>query len=97
MRSDYLGQCAQFGGLGPLVNDCQYFLRNLTDVEIARAIVEPGAMFGGTVNSALLSRLMFAAAAQADPLPILQHSLMRMARPYRRSLAPSLAQQAGGP
>jgi hypothetical protein len=82
MRSDYLGQCAQFDKLGQIINDCQYFLRNMDDANIARAITFPAAMFNGTVDPALVGRLLVAAASQPDPLPALQHSLMRMAAPH---------------
>ena len=82
MRSDYIGPCAQFAKLGPLINDCQYFLQNIDDTGIASAIVEPAAMFGGTIDPPLLRHLMVAAATQTDPLPVLQHGLMRMAAPY---------------
>lgn len=78
MRSDYLGQCAQFNGFAGVVNQCQYLLDNLDEFGILRAIHEPADRFGGSVDPALADRLRFMAKDDADALPILQHTLMRM-------------------
>lgn len=83
MRSDYLGSCAQFPALTALINDCQYFLPAMTDRGIARAIVEPAEVFGGSVRPELTERLLTGAATSPDPLPLLQHALMRMAERRR--------------
>lgn len=78
MRSDYLGQCAQFRDFAGVVNDCQYLLDNLDEFGILRAIHEPAERFSGSVDPALADRLRFMAKDDADALPILQHTLMRM-------------------
>jgi predicted chitinase len=78
MRSDYLGQCAQFNGFAGVVNQCQYLLDNLDEFGILRAIHEPAERFGGSVEAVLADRLRFSSKDDADALPILQHSLMRM-------------------
>lgn len=78
MRSDYLGQCAQFRDFAGVVNDCQYLLDNLDEFGILRAIHEPAERFSGSVDPALADRLRFAAKDDTDALPILQHTLMRM-------------------
>jgi hypothetical protein len=79
MRSDYLKDFAQFDSFNRVINRCQYFLANLDERGIYSAIVEPARMFGGSVSGACTDRLRFSAAGNIDPLPTLQHALMRMA------------------
>jgi predicted chitinase len=76
MRSDYLGQCAQFQNFAGVVNQCQYLLDNLDEFGILRAIHDPADRFGGTIAAPLADRLRFMAKEDADALPILQHTLM---------------------
>jgi len=78
MRSDYLGQCAQFRDFAGVVNQCQYLLDNLDEFGILRAIHEPADRFGGSIDPPLADRLRFMAKDDMDALPILQHTLMRM-------------------
>ena len=80
MRSDYLGQCAQFDGLNKIINKTQYFLPNLGDRGIFHAITEPAKLFGGEVSAALADKLRFALRGNVAPLPILQHALMQMTK-----------------
>ena len=79
MRSDYIGDCAQFPGLASVINDCQYFLPALSDVGLLRCIVEPAGLFGGKVDEPLADRLRMTRLDAAGLLPALQHVLMRMA------------------
>lgn len=88
MRSDYLGQCAQFPDLSLVINRGQYFLPNLDDDGLYRAITEPAGLFGGSVTPALADRLRFSASNRQDQLPVLQHVLMRMAESVRHSDGP---------
>jgi len=77
MRSDYLGECARFEGFAETVNACQYLLPRLDDFGILRAVHEPAALYGGTVEPAVGDRLLFTARREEDALPVLQHALMR--------------------
>jgi hypothetical protein len=79
MRSDFLGACAQFASMVGIINAHQYYMPNLDEVGIAKAITEPAVMFGGQVDPLLVRTLMLGAATSPDPLPLLQHALMRMA------------------
>lgn len=81
MRSDFLGQCALFPALGEVINSCQYFLPGLEDRMLERAIRDPAHLFGGKIEDALVTRLKTEASGALDALPVLQHSLMRMAAP----------------
>jgi hypothetical protein len=77
MRSDFLGQCAQFEGFAEVVNRCQYLLPRMDDLALLRAIHEPAVLYGGKIDSAVGDHLLFATRQQEDALPVLQHSLMR--------------------
>lgn len=79
IRSDHLGDCAQFRGLAEeIVNKNQYLLPRLGDEELLRAIMEPAALFKGEVKLDLAMRLLKDSEGEIDALPLIQHSLMRM-------------------
>lgn len=80
MRSDFLGECAQFTGLAEAINDGQYLTPRLTREQCRSAIEGPAAVFGGRVESALTNRLLNDMGTNADQLPLAQHALMRMWR-----------------
>ena len=83
MRSDYLGECARFPDLGTLINRCQYFLPNLDDRGLYRAIHEPARLFHGEIDQELSDRLRIEASTRQDQLPVMQHLLMRMTERVR--------------
>lgn len=77
MRSDFLGDCAQFRDLPEALNDSQYLIPRLTRQQLKRAIEGPIAVGGGTITPRLVNRLLNDAGDNPDQLPILQHALMR--------------------
>lgn len=77
MRSEFLGACARFPGLAEAVNARQYLLPPMSTADLLRAIREPAALFGGSVEAALAERLAHDA-AEPDGLPLVQHALMRL-------------------
>ena len=88
MRSDYLGDCAEFPGLPEYLTASQYLVPRLTREQRRQAIREPLLLFGVTVTQALLDRLLNDSGEEAatvstdrggapDPLPVLQHALLR--------------------
>ena len=77
MRSDYLGDCAQFHGLPEAVNDGQYLIPRLTREQRRQAITSPVAVANGQMTSRLINRLLNDVGDNPDQLPILQHALMR--------------------
>jgi AAA domain len=83
MRSDYIGQCAQFEEFAEAVDRCQYLVPRLDNLALLRAIHEPARLFGGGIDAAVADRLLFAARREEDSLPILQHTLMRACRRAR--------------
>ncbi|HYT50110.1 MAG TPA: hypothetical protein VEL78_06945, partial [Pyrinomonadaceae bacterium] len=77
MRSDFLGDCAQFAGLPEAINDGQYLIPRMSRDERRSAIVGPVAVGQGQISAPLVSRLLNDVGDNPDQLPILQHALMR--------------------
>jgi energy-coupling factor transporter ATP-binding protein EcfA2 len=94
MRSDYLGDCAQFTGFPEALNDSQFLVPKMTRSQIRAAIESPIAVRGGKISSRLVQRLLHdvehiqpapgsssrrrADQQYQDQLPLLQHALMRL-------------------
>lgn len=75
MRSDYLGDCAEFRDLPETLNEGQYLIPRMTREQRRQAIIYP--LRGAEIEPALLERMLNDAGDQPDQLPILQHALMR--------------------
>ncbi len=80
MRSDFLGECAQFNGLAEAINDGQFLTPRMSREQCQTAIEGPAAVFGGCVEPALVTRLLNDMGTSADQLPLVQHALMRLWR-----------------
>ena len=78
MRSDFIGDCAQFNDLPEAMNESQYLVPRLNRTELKTAIEGPAKLYGGKLNPALTSRLLNETVRLKDELPLLQHALMRM-------------------
>jgi tetratricopeptide (TPR) repeat protein len=77
MRSDFLGDCAQFQGLPEAINDGQYLIPRMTRDERRFAIVGPTRVARARMTEPLVNRLLNDVGDNPDQLPILQHALMR--------------------
>jgi uncharacterized RDD family membrane protein YckC len=77
MRSDYLGDCAQFHGLPEIMNEGQYLVPRLSRDEIRAAISGPATLAQAQVSPVLLTRLLNDVGDNPDQLSILQHALNR--------------------
>ena len=77
MRSDFLGDCAEFPGLPEAMNEGQYLVPRLTREELKSAIQGPIGVCGGAVSSVLLTRLVNDVGESQDQLSVLQHALNR--------------------
>jgi len=77
MRSDFLGDCAQFFGLPEAINRGQYLVPRLTRDERRAAIAGPVAVAGARIDPVLLTRLVNDVGDNPDQLSILQHALHR--------------------
>jgi WD40 repeat protein len=77
MRSDFLGDCAEFWDLPEAVNEGQYLIPRLTRDQLREAITGPIAVAGGKITARLVTRLLNDIGDNQDQLPVLQHLLMR--------------------
>jgi len=77
MRSDFLGDCAEFPGLPETLNRSQYLVPRMTRDQRRAAIEGPVAVSGATIAPRLVQRLLNDIGDDPDQLPILQHALMR--------------------
>jgi len=78
MRSDFLGECAQFRGLAEAINQGLYLTPRLEREPLYEAIAYPAKVFGGEIDTAVVNRLVNSVGADPDQLPILQDALMQM-------------------
>lgn len=78
MRSDFIGDCAQFFGLPEALNKSQYLVPRLNRLELKKVIEGPAKLYGGNFNSSLTSRLINDLGEVKDELPLVQHALMRI-------------------
>jgi DNA-binding beta-propeller fold protein YncE len=77
MRSDFLGDCAQFRDLPEAINDGQFLIPRMTRDQRRQAIEGPVAVGGAAMTPRLVQRLLNDVGDNPDQLPILQHALMR--------------------
>jgi class 3 adenylate cyclase len=77
MRSDFLGDCAQFRDLPEAMNDSQYLIPRLTRDQLQAAITGPVGVGNAQITPRLVNRLINDVDDNPDQLPILQHALMR--------------------
>lgn len=80
MRSDFIGDCAQFYGLPEAVSTCQFLVPSLTREQREEVIRRPldADRADGAIDSGLVERLLNDAGSDADQLPVLQHCLSRL-------------------
>lgn len=77
MRSDFLGDCAQFRDLPEAINDGQYLIPRMMREQRRAAITGPINVANGAITDRLVQRLLNDVGDNPDQLPILQHALMR--------------------
>ena len=77
MRSDFIGDCAQFPELTRKINDSHYLIPQLTRDQKRKAIEGPMAVGGAKIAPRLVQQLLNDLGDNPDQLPILQHALMR--------------------
>ena len=77
MRSDFLGDCAQFPGLPEAITSALHLVPRLSREERRQAIALPALVSGTTVDPVLLSQLVNDVGDDPDQLSILQHALRR--------------------
>jgi hypothetical protein len=77
MRSDFLGDCAEFEGLPEAINEGEYLIPRLTRDERKAAIAGPLGVGGAEISPVLLTKLVNDVGDNPDQLSILQHALNR--------------------
>lgn len=77
LRSDFLGDCAQYRDLPEAINEGQFLIPRLRREQHREAIVGPVAVGGGKMAPRLVQQLLNDVGDNPDQLPILQHALMR--------------------
>jgi WD40 repeat protein/energy-coupling factor transporter ATP-binding protein EcfA2 len=77
MRSDFLGECAQFRGLPEEINEGQYLVPRMTRENLRDAIEGPIRLAGAEIEPRLTQVLLDEVGSEPDQLPVLQHALMR--------------------
>jgi WD40 repeat protein/energy-coupling factor transporter ATP-binding protein EcfA2 len=78
MRSEFLGDCAEFHDLPELINEGLFLIPRLNRDQLAEAITGPAAVAGARISPGLVQRLLNDVGDDPDQLPVLQHALMRM-------------------
>ncbi len=90
MRSDFLGDAAEFHQLPEAINDGLYLIPRLTREQLQQAIALPVQLFGGKIDAELTNHLLNEAGDDSyevgsnfdrmrkvsDQLPLLQHAMM---------------------
>ena len=77
MRSDFLGDCAQFCDLPEALNRSQYLIPRMTRDQLRSAIEGPVVVSGASITPRLVNCLLNETGDNPDELPVLQHALMR--------------------
>lgn len=77
LRSDFIGNCAEFPGLTEALNKSQYLIPRLNISQFKDVINRPLNQFNYTITNSLLNTLLDNILNNQDQLPILQHSIMR--------------------
>lgn len=78
MRTDHLGECAQYPGLAEAINETIYLTPRMTRNEVQDAIEMPALLYGGKFEPELIETILNDMMAERDELPLMQHILMRM-------------------
>lgn len=78
IRSEFIGECAQFRDLPEIINDSLFLVPRLSREQQRMAIIGPAGVFGGTIEPQLVNTLLNEMSNDPDQLPLLQHCLMRM-------------------
>ncbi|WP_196777596.1 helix-turn-helix domain-containing protein [Lentzea aerocolonigenes] len=96
IRSDFYPHCAQYPKLADALTDAQVLLGTMTPDELRRAITQPAATVGCTVETALLTTLVAEAAGRSGVLPLVSHALLETWHRRRGNTVTLAGYQAAG-
>ena len=88
MRSDYLGNCAQFRDLPERINDGLYLVPRMRRDQLEQAIAGPVAVEDAEIAPRLVQKLLNDTGDDPDQLPILQHTLLRTWNTWNHAARP---------
>jgi energy-coupling factor transporter ATP-binding protein EcfA2 len=78
LRSEFMGDCAQFQGLPESLNAGQFLIAGLTREQQEQMIREPVRICSGNIEEQVVNRLLEDMPPNPDHLPIFQHCLRRL-------------------
>lgn len=90
MRSDFLGDCAQFPALPEALNQNQYLVPRMTRAQRRQSIEGPLEIAGVPITQRLVQRILSDAGDDPENLPVMQHALMRTFEEWRDNPAEAL-------
>jgi tetratricopeptide (TPR) repeat protein len=93
MRSDFIGECADFPGLSEAVSATQYLVPALDRSQIESIIVAPITKAGAEIEPRLVQQLLTDVEGEPDQLPVLQHCLLQL---WRRAGVVAAGKAEGG-
>lgn len=77
MRSDFIGDCAQFYGLPEAINKGLYLVPRLTRTQLELIVEAPIRLYNQNIDSSLTDKVLNDLQLMQDELPLLQHVLLR--------------------
>ena len=77
LRTDYMGDCAEFSGLPEAINSGHYLVPRLSRDQGREAVTGPARVRRGGVSPRLADRVLNDLGNDPDKLPSFQHALMR--------------------
>ena len=84
MRSDFLGDCAQFPALPEALNQNQFLVPRMTRAQRRQSIEAPLEFAGVPITQRLVQSILSDAGDNPENLPVMQHALMRTFEEWRR-------------
>ncbi|HUQ60967.1 hypothetical protein [Lentzea sp.] len=96
VRSDFYPHCARYPRLAEALTDAQVLLGTMAPDELRRAITQPAATVGCTVETALLTTIIAEAAGRSGVLPLVSHALLETWHRKRGNTLTLAGYQAAG-
>lgn len=96
VRADFYGRCTELPTLARLLAGATVPVGPLDDDELREAVTEPARRAGGSVERALVTKLLADAAGQPGALPLVSHALLETWRQRRGDVLTLAGYEATG-
>ncbi|WP_441216862.1 nSTAND1 domain-containing NTPase [Phytohabitans sp. LJ34] len=96
IRADFYGRCTELPTLARLLAGATVPVGPLEDDELREAVTEPARRAGGSVERALVTKLLADAAGQPGALPLVSHALLETWRQRRGDVLTLAGYEATG-